>query len=67
MATISTTHILTKHGHETRTAVKVVSALNDGFRFVVIEDTDDGNSVVVYEDEIDNLIEALTNLKGELK
>jgi len=59
--------IVTTQGHDTDLRVQTVSLINGGTVIAVITDKADGNSIAVYDDEIDNLIEALTKLKGELR
>jgi hypothetical protein len=59
--------IVTTQGHETNLTVQLLHIHEGAFTTIVITDQADKESVMVYDDEIDNLIEALTKLKGELR
>lgn len=56
----------TKDGHDTDIRVSLVDN-HCGFVILTLTDKEDGESIVIYDDEIDNLIELLNELKGELK
>ena len=60
-------NILTRDGHYTDINVRVEEIHNGGMKIIVITDTADGESIAIYDDEIDNLITALTLLKGEIQ
>lgn len=59
--------IKTTDGHDTDITVKTLSIHHGAMVTLLITDQADGHEVLVYSDEIDNLIAALLELKGELK
>jgi hypothetical protein len=59
--------IKTNQGHDTDITVELLTIHEGAFVTLVITDQADKESIMVYDDEIDGLIEALTKLKGELK
>lgn len=63
----TTIDLKTTHGHDTDIRIQTVSIHGGGMVIAVLTDKADGESVAVYDDEIDALIEALQSIKGELK
>ncbi|CUR44241.1 hypothetical protein VCM_00022 [Pseudomonas phage VCM] len=59
--------IKTTAGHDTDLTVQLVPIHSGAMVTLVITDQADKESIMVYDDEIDGLIEALIKLKGELK
>lgn len=59
--------VKTTAGHETDITVELLTIHEGAFVTLVITDQADDHQVMVYDDEIDNLIAALIQLKGELK
>lgn len=59
--------VMTTHGHTTDITVQPVSILGGGMVIAVITDIRDGESIAVYDDEIDNLIAALLQAKEFMK
>lgn len=55
--------LITKDGHATDLTVQSVSILGGGMVICVITDKADGESITVYDDEIDSLIAALQAVK----
>ncbi|ANA49237.1 hypothetical protein PMW_112 [Pseudomonas phage phiPMW] len=64
---IKSIDLKTKDGHDTDIRVSLISKHDGGFVLVTLSDKHDGESIAIYDDEIDNLITILTELKGELK
>lgn len=59
--------VKTTTGFCTDLTVQVVSINGGAMKIAVITDQSDKESISVYEDEIDTLIAALLEIKGELK
>ena len=59
--------IKTNQGHDTDITVQLLPIHSGAMVTLVITDQADKESIMVYDDEIDGLIEALTKLKGELR
>lgn len=59
--------IKTNQGYDTDITVKTLKIHGEALSVLVITDQADKEAVMIYEDEVDSLIEALTKLKGELK
>lgn len=59
--------VKTTAGHDTDLTVQLVEIHGGSMVTLVITDQADKESIMVYDDEIDGLIEALTKLKGDLK
>ncbi|QHZ60111.1 hypothetical protein PJKIFABJ_00175 [Pseudomonas phage PE09] len=59
--------VKTTAGHDTDLTVELLDIHSGGMTIMVITDQADGESIAVYDDEIDNLIAALIELKGKLK
>ncbi|ATN92858.1 hypothetical protein QGX11_gp095 [Pseudomonas phage PPSC2] len=59
--------VVTTHGHSTDLTVQPVSIHSGGMVICVITDKADGESIAVYDDEIDNLIAALVRAKEFLR
>lgn len=60
-------HVKTSEGLDTDLTVQTLSIHGGGMVTLVVSDRSDNNQIMVYDDEIDNLIAALQELKGELK
>jgi hypothetical protein len=60
-------NIKTNQGHDTDITVDTLTIHGGGVVTLLITDQAAEQQVMVYDDEIDNLIEALIKLKGELK
>lgn len=59
--------VFTKDGHETDITVQLLSIHGGAMVTLVITDQSDQQQIMIYDDEIAALIEALNQLKGELK
>lgn len=59
--------VKTNQGHDTDITVQTLSIHSGAMVTLVITDQADKESIMVYDDEIDGLIEALIKLKGELR
>lgn len=59
--------VKTTAGLDTDLTVQLMDIHGGAMRILVITDQSDQESVGVYDDEIDGLIEALNRLKGGLK
>lgn len=59
--------VKTTAGHDTDLTVQLVEIHGGAMVTLVITDQADKESIMVYDDEIDGLIEALIKLKGDLK
>jgi hypothetical protein len=59
--------VKTNQGYDTDITVQLLPIHSGAMVTLVITDQADGASVMVYDDEIDGLIEALIKLKGELR
>ncbi len=59
--------VKTTAGHETDITVQLLEIHSGAMVTLVITDQADQESVMIYDDEIDGLIEALQALKGQLK
>lgn len=64
---MSRVNIVTDDNLATDLTVEVLSIHAGSMKTIVITDEADGQQVMVYEDEIENLIAALIELKGEIK
>lgn len=59
--------VKTTAGHDTDLTVQLVQIHSGVMVTLVITDQADQQQIMVYDDEIDGLIEALITLKGNLK
>lgn len=59
--------IKTNQGYDTDITVETLTIHHGAMVTLVITDQEDEHQIMVYSDEIDNLIAALIELKGELK
>jgi|InoplaM2AM_1038554.scaffolds.fasta_scaffold10177_2 hypothetical protein len=59
--------VRTNQGHDTNITVETLTIHSGAMVTLVITDQSDEQQIMVYDDEIDNLIAALMELKGELK
>lgn len=59
--------IKTSQGHDTDITVQTLEINSGAMVTLVITDQADKAFIMIYDDELDGLIEALFKLKGELK
>ena len=67
MEPIEPIELVTTQGHSTDLTVQSVSIHSGGMVICVITDKADGESITVYDDEIDSLIAALQAVKETMR